>query len=164
MLFAVVAECNALCHYPRMTRENTEAKAFARRLRDLMAAAGHVSPGAHSGVDVGKLAEVAGVSYEMARRYAEGLAMPRPGNLTKIAKWLRVSSAELAYGENPKTNTIDEGVLRACLGAVQEAQARTGVVLTPERAAHLVAVLYAESLAGELPTTKTLDLMLRATT
>ena len=146
-----------------MTRENHETKAFARRLCDLMRARGHVSPGSNSGVDVSAMANALGISYEMARRYAEGLAMPRPGKLAALARWLGVTPAALAFGAQA-TNKIDERVLGECLRAIREAQERTGVSLSTERAAHLVAVLYGEAQSGEIPTAKTVELMIRAST
>lgn len=146
-----------------MTRENTEAKAFAKRLRDLMRARGHVSPGAHSGVDVSAIAHAVGISYEMARRYAEGLAIPRPAKLAALARWLGVSPSALAYGTTT-TTTIDERVLEQCLRAVREAQERAGVRLQPDRAAHLVAILYGEAASGSLPEPRALDLLIKAST
>lgn len=145
-----------------MTRENTEAKAFAGRLRELMQARGHVSPTSHSGIDVAKLAEVSGTSYEMARRYAEGLAIPRPEKLAAIARWLGVTPAALAYGAAATPTAIDERLLEQCLRAVREAQDRAGLRLPPAKAAHLVAVLYGEAASGELPSPRSVDLMLRA--
>lgn len=79
-----------------MHSDTTAAGAFARRLRELMRAQGYVSDTARSGVDVVALAGAAGTTYEMARRYAEGHAVPRPDKLHRIAAWLGVPAAALA--------------------------------------------------------------------
>lgn len=137
------------------------AALFGARLRELMVAAGYVSRGARSGVDVAKLAEASRTTYEMARRYAEGIAMPRPDKLAAIARWLGTSPACLAYDAEPQ-NAIDSGKLQQCLEAVTHAQARTGQSLTTEQAAHLVALLYTELNAGRMPTAESLDLLVRS--
>lgn len=135
-------------------------KLFGRRLREIMLQRGHGSEGARSGVDIGKLAEAAATSYEMARRYAEGVAIPRPDKLRAIAEWLRVSPGALAWGETG--SAVDERLLQECLNAVLEAQKRTGKTLTTERSSHLVAVLYQEAASGRFPEKDTIDLLLRA--
>lgn len=63
-----------------------------------MEAKGLVSDRSRSGVDVGALSKGARVSYEMARRYADGLAMPRPDVLDSIAERLDVDPAAMAFG------------------------------------------------------------------
>lgn len=146
-----------------MSRSTNDAAArFGQRLRELMLQRGHASPGARSGVDVATLAHAAGATYEMARRYAEGAAMPRPDKLEAIAQWLGVPPAELAFGDRPAQAEIDKGRLQACIEAVTNAQARTGRTLTTEKAAHLVALLYQEAAAGAVPARESLDLMVRA--
>lgn len=139
----------------------TAAGAFAHRLRELMKAAGKVSESSRSGVDVVALAEGAGTSYEMARRYAEGLALPRPATLQRIAEWLGVAPAALAWGST-EDQAINPEVLQQCIQAVIEAQAKTGLNLSSERAAALVAALYQEAIDGRVPVPATVARMLRA--
>lgn len=119
------------------------------------------SSSAKSGIDVAKLAEAAATSYEMARRYAEGAAMPRPDKLAAIAKWLGVSVSTLAFGEDQPMASIDEKVLQQCIEAIQAAQARTGQTLTAENAAHLVAVLYREATTSRIPSQDSVDLLVK---
>lgn len=147
-----------------MVRENTEAARFGERLRSLMREKGHVSPGSRSGVDVSALAHACGTSYEMARRYCEGRAIPRPDKLQAIAEWLGVDPASLAWGSSRagKGAGVDMGVLEQCITAVAEAQARTGRRVNHERAAHLVALLYEEATREGMPTSGAVDLLIRA--
>ncbi|WP_066108523.1 XRE family transcriptional regulator [Gallibacterium salpingitidis] len=49
-------------------------------------------------VSIGKLKDVAGVSYEMARRYVLGTAEPRTDKLIKIAEYLDTTPSFLQYG------------------------------------------------------------------
>ncbi|MGD9599956.1 MAG: hypothetical protein AB7P94_16960 [Steroidobacteraceae bacterium] len=144
-----------------VSSDKDAAALFGARLREAMLAAGHVSRGARSGVDVARLAEASQTTYEMARRYAEGLAMPRPDKLKAIAQWLGVSPASLAYDAAP-ADAIDAGKLQQCLEAVTHAQVRTGQTLKTEQAAQLVALLYAEVSAGRMPTAESLDLLVRS--
>lgn len=138
------------------------AARFGARLREAMRVQGHVSKGNRSGVDVAKLAEASRTTYEMARRYAEGVAIPRPDKLEAIARWLRTKPAQLVYDDTG--GGIDTGKLQQCLEAVTQAQARTGQNLTTEQAAHLVAVLYRESTTGPMPATESVDLLIRSAT
>lgn len=126
-----------------------------------MHAAGYTSERSRSGVDVGALAKGAGVSYEMARRYAEGVALPRPDVVEAISQWLRVESAQLAWGAAPP-GQVDVLVLEKCLQAVRSAEAAAGVTLGAEDAARVVAQLYQELRQGELPSASTLAAMMRA--
>lgn len=80
----------------------TAKEAFARRLVDAMLEHGYKSSrNAKSGVDVGPLAQKAGVSREMARRYTEGAAVPDLNKMSLIADWLAVRLAWLRDGEGP---------------------------------------------------------------
>lgn len=141
---------------------NKAGREFAERLRAAMLRRGYASEGSRSGVDVTRLAEAAQTTYEMARRYAEGAAIPRPDKMEAIAAWLGLSPGELAWGD--AGGQLNEGMLEKCLRAVTEAQGRTGKKLTTEQAAHAVATLYAEALAGRFPATESIDLMLRMAT
>jgi transcriptional regulator with XRE-family HTH domain len=122
---------------------------FHDRLRDLMKAKGLISTANKSGVDVRSLAKAAGTTYEMARRYVEGRAIPRADKLEKIAAWLGVSPSELLYGE-PKTHDriIHTEVLQTCIQAVRQAEQLGGRTMKPEQAAKLVALLYEEAIDG----------------
>jgi transcriptional regulator with XRE-family HTH domain len=140
--------------------KQSSVNAFGDRLRRLMREQGHTSTGSKSGVDVARLAEIASTSYEMARRYAEGHAIPRPEKLAAIAKWLGVSSALLAWGEDEQAG-IDERLLQSCMQAITSAQERTGHPLSTENAARLVAALYREAMKNGLPSVASLDLLVK---
>lgn len=73
---------------------------FARRLSQVMERAGHYSMRKNSSLDVTLLAKVAGCSYQMARRYLLGEALPEIYVVLKIAKWLMVSPGWLLFGDN----------------------------------------------------------------
>jgi transcriptional regulator with XRE-family HTH domain len=73
---------------------------FANRLNSSLQKAGYSSFRTEAGVDVNQLAKIAGVSYQMARKYALGLAMPDYHVIPKIANSLNVSSAWLLFGES----------------------------------------------------------------
>lgn len=86
------------CMFPSM--ETSEKKAFSARLVKAMKKREYVSQrNSASGVDVAKLKSEAKVTYEMARRYTLGLAIPEPDKLARIAKWLGVRRAWLRDGE-----------------------------------------------------------------
>lgn len=73
---------------------------FAKRLNSLLQKEGYVSNRSKAGVEIGQLAKVAGVSYQMARKYVLGMALPDYHIIPKIAKWLNVSPSWLLFGEN----------------------------------------------------------------
>lgn len=129
-----------------------DLEAFASRLNKAMLKAGHISPKFPTRGDPGAIAKVADVSYEMGRRYVEGVAMPRGRRLSKVAKWLGVSAGWLQYGEGVGNAfaSVDHVLLEKCVTAVQEAQAEYGK-LTPEQSARLVVYLYEESAEGKEP-------------
>lgn len=134
-----------------MARSNEViATEFAARLVAAMRAQGHVSGTAKSGVDVTALSKAAKTTYEMARRYVEGRAIPRPDKLERIAAWLRASPSDLLYGE-PITKAgriIHTEVLQRCVEAAREAERLAGKELPSEQMAKLVAFLYEEALDG----------------
>lgn len=72
---------------------------FAKRLNFLLQKKGYSSDRSKAGVRISDLARIAGVSYQMARKYALGLALPEFNIIPKIAKWLNVSSSWLLFGE-----------------------------------------------------------------
>lgn len=80
-----------------------EAQKFANRLQTAMKESTDAAdPTSKYGVDVGKLADVANVSWEMARRYLLGEAVPGRNKLVDIAHWLDVRVGWLRDGETPK--------------------------------------------------------------
>lgn len=142
--------------------EKRQSEAFAARLRDLMRARGLVSSTSRSGVDVSALAHAAGASYEMARRYAEGSALPRAETVEALARWLGVSPGVLMWGEEVARAEVDVEVLEQCIAAVSAAQKRTGKTISTEQAARVVAVLYRQAKAGRIPATESIELILEA--
>lgn len=147
-----------------MAQESEVAQAFGRRLVELMKSKGFTSDRNRSGVDVAALAKGAIVSYEMARRYVEGTALPRPDVLRAIAAWLSVDPAELAYGTQGNPAEVDPEMLTRCLQAVTEAQRTAGVTISEEQAARVVAQLYREAIRGEPVSSNALAAFLRAMT
>jgi transcriptional regulator with XRE-family HTH domain len=141
-----------------MQSSNESAKAFARRLTAAMSQNGRTSNG-RLGVDVAGLAKAAGTSYEMARRYVEGIAIPRPDKIEAIARWLGVEPASLAWGVNETEINLEH--LERCLKEIAEAQQRTGRQISNEQAARLVALLYQETAAGRHLVPATIDLLLK---
>jgi len=82
---------------------------FAERLVNAMLRAGHVAKrGAKSGADAMELQKVAKVSYEMARRYLAGSALPDENKISVIADWLRVRRPWLRDGDLPMLRVSDE--------------------------------------------------------
>lgn len=69
--------------------ENTKYSEFAKRLNDRMIDAG---------VDVKRLSESVGVTYEMARRYTLGTAKPRDDKMEQVANAVRSTPVYLDYG------------------------------------------------------------------
>lgn len=139
-------------------------EAFARRLQEAASARGLTSGRSRSGVDIVALASAVGVSYEMARRYAEGLASPKPDVLRSIAEWLHVSMTWLAYGDGEMhaTTEVDMRLLEGCIEAVAEAVMQAGVKLDPTRQAHLVGALYREAVNGRRPSSASVAATLKA--
>ena len=127
-----------------------------------MRSAGLVSDSSRSGVDVVALADAASTSYEMARRYAEGLAIPRSEKLAAIAEWLKVSPALLAWGDDGGAADIDEGLLGKCIEAVSSAEEKIGAKLPPEKKSRLIAILYRETARDGTPAIEVVSLMVRA--
>lgn len=144
--------------------DGKEADQFAARLREAAKLRGFTSERSRSGVDLVALAAAVDCSYEMARRYAEGIAMPKPELVRELARWLKVSSAWLMYGEGEIEGTaeIDPVLLEECLRAVADAQRSAGIQLQPDRQAQLVAALYREARSGMSPSTTSVAATLRA--
>lgn len=72
---------------------------FSKRLNSLLLRDGYASDRGKAGIEISELAKVAGVSYQMARKYALGLALPDYHIISKISKWLHVSPGWLLFGE-----------------------------------------------------------------
>lgn len=72
---------------------------FAKRLNSILLKKGFSSSRSKAGIEINQLAKVASVSYQMARKYALGMALPEYHVVLKIAKWLNVSPSWLLFGE-----------------------------------------------------------------
>jgi transcriptional regulator with XRE-family HTH domain len=72
---------------------------FAKRLNSVLQKEGYHSSRSKAGIEIGQLAKAAGVSYQMARKYVLGMALPDYHIIPKIAKWLNVSPSWLLFGE-----------------------------------------------------------------
>ena len=82
---------------------------FSRRLNEVMATAGYLSSRSKTGVDITKLAKVSECSYQMARKYTLGQALPDLHVVVKITAWLKISPSWLLFGENatiPASNNL----------------------------------------------------------
>lgn len=146
-----------------MAQNSKVAHDFAERLVAAMRAKGLTSSRSRSGVDVSALAKAVGVSYEMARRYVEGAANPRPDVVIAIAQWLGTTASSLLHGDSGGSGDVDLAALERCVLAVTEAQQFAGVSLSPEHGARIVAQLYKEAVAGNRPSVSTIAALIRAT-
>jgi transcriptional regulator with XRE-family HTH domain len=137
---------------------------IAERLQRAAKARGYTSDRSKSGVDVTALSEAIGASYEMARRYAEGTAIPSPEIVRKMSTWLRVSPTWLLYGDGPMQGPadIDVSLLETCLAAAAEAEKIAGIKLSEAQRAALVAALYRQSNKGAPPSPDTVAATLAA--
>jgi transcriptional regulator with XRE-family HTH domain len=75
---------------------------FAKRLTNIMQHNGYASDRSKAGVRIDKLSKICGCSYQMARRYVLGEALPDIQITLQIAKWLNVSAGWLLFGEETK--------------------------------------------------------------
>lgn len=73
---------------------------FSERLNLKLRETGYHSKRISGGVQLTELANIAGVSYQMARKYSSGIALPEPEVVMKIARWLNVSPGWLIFGED----------------------------------------------------------------
>lgn len=145
-----------------MAQDSKTAQGFADRLVAAMKAKGMTSNRTRSGVDVNALAKAVGVSYEMARRYVEGKANPKPDVVSQLAQWLGMRSSELLYGESGASADVNLTALERCVLAVTQAQQSSGFVLSPDESAKVVAQLYAEAVRGNGPSVSTLTALIKA--
>lgn len=81
-----------------MQRTNFVTK-FSKRLNASLQKEGYISNRSKAGTEVRQLAEAVGVSYQMARKYVLGMALPDYHAIAKIAKWLNISPSWLLFGE-----------------------------------------------------------------
>lgn len=77
------------------------AEHFAKRLVLIMQEKGHTSGRSKDKIDIAQLAKAAGSSYQMARRYTLGQAVPDFHIIFKIAEWLEISPSYLLFGQKP---------------------------------------------------------------
>ena len=75
---------------PMVENDSAPLKLFGHQVKAAMARAG---------LGVGDVAKALKVTPEMARRYKEGLAMPKPNKLAKLARLLGMSESELLFGK-----------------------------------------------------------------
>ncbi len=81
---------------------------FAKRLIQTMRERGYTSGRSKDRIDIAKLAEAAGSSYQMARRYTLGQAVPEFHVVFQIAAWLEASPSYLLFGQEPEPATKKE--------------------------------------------------------
>lgn len=111
----------------------SEKADVAERLKAAMIERGHVAlRGAPSGVDVAALSKAADVSYEMARRYADGMASPGRPNAKRIAKWLGINVAWLLHGEGPRYAGANQGEASADMSPEVAEIAEAAAKLSPQ--------------------------------
>ncbi len=72
---------------------------FSRRLEKKMREEGHQTDRVGLGINIRKLAKISNCSYQMARKYILGLALPDITIIIKIAAWLKVSPSWLLFEE-----------------------------------------------------------------
>ena len=152
-------------HYTaRMRTTDPDILDFASRLREAAEVRGKTSGRAKSGVDLAAMAKAAGVSFELARRYADGLAMPKPRVVRALSEWLGVQTDWLLFGSGPREAEpeLNLGLLEACITAVDEAQSIAGVRLPSARSAPLMAELYRNALVGVPPSSRSVAAVIRA--
>ena len=75
-------------------------KSFAKRLRDSMIAAGYQTAKAVPDVNVQALADITGHSKQICRKYLQGLVIPDPVKLIKLAEYINVSPGWLLFGDD----------------------------------------------------------------
>ena len=78
---------------------------FACKLTQLMRDKGYESTRSKAGIDIDKLAKISGCSYQMARKYALGLALPELPVIIKIADWLDTTPSLFLFDEVNSSST-----------------------------------------------------------
>lgn len=84
-----------------MTNNSSKHADFAERLSNLMK---------QKKLEINDIVAGTGITYEMIRRYKEGLAKPREEKMSKLADFLDVSVSFLAFGK--KENVYAESVTK----------------------------------------------------
>jgi len=97
--------CHSRAYRVRKKMERIDfLKQFSERLNISLHKAGYTSTrSAKIGINLKQLAKMSGVSYQMARKYALGMALPDYHVIPKIATWLNVSPSWLLFGEQGTT-------------------------------------------------------------
>lgn len=87
--------------------KNKFTQQVACRLTKIIREKGYGSSRSQAGIDINKLAQVSGCSYQMARKYALGLVLPEIHVIITIANWLNVSPGAILFGtdETPSKKT-----------------------------------------------------------
>src|SRR3990167_7030253 len=107
-----------------MTQE--KYKKFSTRLIDAMKLNGHTASRSPNGVCMRALAEFAGASEQICRRYVRGAALPDYDKVINIAACLNVSPGWLLFGEQeqssviPQSNTIHDDLMHYIIDRSQE--------------------------------------------
>ena len=78
-------------------------KQFSYRLIDAMKANGHTDSRSPNGISMDTLAEFAGASVQICRRYIRGDALPDYDKVVSIATHLKISPSWLLFGEKDAT-------------------------------------------------------------
>jgi transcriptional regulator with XRE-family HTH domain len=146
-------------------RRAKASSGFADRLAMALKAKGQISTTSRTGVDIQSLADGAAVSYEMARRYIEGSAVPTAERARAIAEWLEVPASWLIFGEGEgpaaTPRSTDPELLEKCLLLVMNAASDAARTLKPDQIAKLATVLYEEASEGREPLPETAKRLLR---
>lgn len=131
-----------------MQQKNNDCLQFSDRLVFAMKERGLNSPRGALKVQIQPLAEAAGVSHEMARRYLLGTAEPKSDDVKRtIATWLNVSYTWLLTGEGEPDGTtiqaeINATLLKDCINAVKKAADDKGLTLTDDQVINTAIYLY----------------------
>lgn len=88
-------------------------KPFSHRLLDAMKTNGHTDSRSPNGICMNTLAEFAGASVQICRRYVRGDALPDYDKIVSIATHLKISPSWLLFGEkdSSKFTQIDNELL-----------------------------------------------------
>ena len=111
-------------------------KTFADRLVETMKLRGHTSDRTLTGINMATLEGWTGKSYEMCRRYVEGLGVPRRPIAKIIADNLEVSVSWLLDGTGAMesdSDLIDRDRLAECFNAARNASEKLGVTLSDQQ-------------------------------
>ena len=90
---------------------NKPVKDFANRLIHAMKLAGHTASRSPNGICMKTLANFAGSSEQICRRYIRGEALPDINKVIKIASNLNQSPGWLLFGDLNEANTTKQSIL-----------------------------------------------------